>query len=439
MATRARPSFSSGRLVGRLVARGSTTTAAADDGERDVEREGRAAADGRGAGDDAAVLLDDLARDREAEARALALLELVRVDLAEDLEEARLVGRGDADAVVAHGDAQRHDDGAVGVDRREPRPRRRRGGADDRRAHLDGGAVDALGVIGGLGELERVGDEVRDAGPEAARVAVDQNRRRGGVDARRQRDAPLVRRRRVRRDGEPDEVDDRERRAPQLEAALLDRRVREHVVERLAHDGERLVDDGEHLADLGRGRALVVAFDVVVVVPGVAVVGVVGDRRWSVVEARARRRRPAQPRRGVDDLAHAELDRVERDADLVEHEAQEAAPLRGGGVLHVEQAVERALARDLARVGLAERGDVEGLGEDVGRGEQEALDEVRDEAEDAEEVDDDEDRPEHGAHGDHERGARRALAVLVDRDELLEPPRAQPRVRLGVAPRRRRR
>ena len=66
-----------------------------------------------------AVQLDELARERQAEAGAFLLVRVVAADLAELLEHRLLVLRRDADAGVAHGDldARRRRARARDVDR----------------------------------------------------------------------------------------------------------------------------------------------------------------------------------------------------------------------------------------------------------------------------------------------------------------------------------
>src|SRR5690348_1274512 len=54
--------------------------------------------------DRAAVQFDELAREREAEARAFLLAGVIASDLPELFEHRVLIGRGNADAGVAHGD-----------------------------------------------------------------------------------------------------------------------------------------------------------------------------------------------------------------------------------------------------------------------------------------------------------------------------------------------
>src|SRR3954470_5280145 len=174
--------------------------------DRQREREGTADAFGRFDPDPPAVLLDDVARDRQAESRAARPAPEARpVDLVEPLEDPGLGGARDAHPVVGHG----HDD--IGC--RGP------GGHDD---------LAALHA-----ELHGVVEEVDDDLPEAVLVAPDVPEVVFDLDVEDDSlafcEQPQALGRVDRDPADIDEVDDTERRAT-LDAGKVEK-LRDHLDE----------------------------------------------------------------------------------------------------------------------------------------------------------------------------------------------------------------
>ena len=161
---------------------------------------------------------DQAPGDREAEAAAAEAARRRTVGLGEGVEDASAVGLGQADAGVAHLEAQHG--GVVAIARQQARRE------DDFAARR---------------ELDRVADEVEQHLAQPPGVAAQRRRQRGG-DTHDELEALALRRAGHQRAGLLDALDEVEVHALEHQLALLDARVVEHVVDDGAQRAPRAAD-----------------------------------------------------------------------------------------------------------------------------------------------------------------------------------------------------